>query len=215
VSHIFLSYSKVDHFFADHARVKLEENQIQVWQDQGQLRLGDDWRAGIDQGIAESFAVIVALSTDSMDSSYVTYEWASAMGKGKPIIPLLVRACRTHPKLEAIQFLDFTIPGEVPWGRLIERVKEIENDAERPEYDLGGEIDVGTNEIAGKIDPVIESILKYLNERGYQVVSFNRLREKHIVENLKDKDLENLIEQHRRILRPAVLKGGNPGLAKL
>lgn len=109
--HIFLSHSKKDHAFAELARIKLEEANIAVWIDHDNLSAGADWRQGIDQAITDSFAVVLALTEDSAASSFVTYEWASAMGKGKPIIPLRLSRCELHPKLETIQYLDFSVPG--------------------------------------------------------------------------------------------------------
>ncbi|MHC4084009.1 MAG: toll/interleukin-1 receptor domain-containing protein [Planctomycetota bacterium] len=214
MSHVFLSYSQNDHIFAELASVKLKEAGISVWMDQDELRAGNDWRQGIDQGISESFAVLLALSTDSAASSFVTYEWASAMGKGKPIIPIRINECQVHPKLEPIQHLDFSIPRQLPWADLIERVKEIERDSEIPEHDQAVEEDKGAEDVLDDKDPIVESILTYLNQRGYQMVSFDRIR-RRIDENLSDEHLEGLIKQHRRILRPARLKGGKPGMAKL
>lgn len=210
--HIFLSYSSKDHFFAELARIKLAEDGINAWVDQGQLRAGDDWRSAIDQGISECFAVLLAVSAESAASSYVTYEWASAAGKGKPIIPIRLDACRLHPKLEAIQYLDFSVPAHQPWSILVERIREIEQDNETPEYDQTHQTDV--KDSTQEIDPRVESILTYLNQRGYQMVSFDRIRGR-IDESLTDTQLTNLIEKHRSFVRPALLKGGKPGMAKL
>lgn len=214
MSHVFLSYSREDYFYAELARVKLEEAGISVWMDQGQLRPGSDWQHGIDQGISESFAVLLVLSANSANSPFVTYEWASAMGKGKPIIPLRLNECPVHPKLQVIQRLDFSNPGQLPWSVLIERVQEIEQDSEVPEHDQAAERDEGAERVPDEKNPVVESILTYLDQRGYQMVSFDRIRGR-IDEDLSDEQLEELIRQHRRVLRPARLKGGKRGMAKL
>src|SRR3712207_4957546 len=95
---VFLSYSNKDYFFAELANLKLSEHGIKLWRDQGQLRPGSDWRYGIEKGISESHAVLVALSANSVDSPYVTFEWAYALGKGKVIIPLKLSECSFHPK---------------------------------------------------------------------------------------------------------------------
>ena len=58
---VFLSYSRKDHYFAELAGIKLAEAGISLWRDQGQLRAGDDWRGGIEKGISESIAVLVAM----------------------------------------------------------------------------------------------------------------------------------------------------------
>ena len=90
---------------------------------------GGDRRSGIEQGIAESIAVLVALSQDSAESSYVTFEWAYGLGKGKTVVPLKLDSCKVHPRLERIQYLDFSTRGFLPWNLLVERIREIEADA--------------------------------------------------------------------------------------
>ena len=122
---VFLSYSTKDFFFADLAEIKLKEADIRLWRDQGHLVTGEDWRSGIERGLSESAAVVVALSPNSAQSSYVTYEWAYAMGRGKPIIPLKLEECQIHPRLEAIQYLDFSNRAAQPWQSLIERIRQI------------------------------------------------------------------------------------------
>jgi hypothetical protein len=111
---VFLSYSTKDHYFAELAGIKLAQADIMLWRDKGQLVAGADWRQGVEHGISTSLAVLVALGSYSAESSYVTYEWAYALGKGKTIIPLKLTECLIHPKLEPIQYLDFSIPGALP-----------------------------------------------------------------------------------------------------
>ena len=127
---VFLSHSTKDHHFAELAGIKLFEAGIKLWRDQSHLHAGGDWRQGIERGISDSFAVVVALSASSAESAYVTFEWAYAMGKGKPVIPLKLTDCSIHPKLETIQYLDFSVPGALPWESLIECIREIETDSD-------------------------------------------------------------------------------------
>ncbi len=114
MSTVFLSYSTKDRFFAELASIKLEQEGIRVWRDRGQLRAGADWRQGIERGISESVAILVVLSSNSAESSYVTYEWAYALCQRKTIIPIRLNECVIHPKLETIQYLDFSTPGALP-----------------------------------------------------------------------------------------------------
>lgn len=211
MSHVFFSYSRKDHFFAELACIKLAEANITVWRDQGQLRAGEDWRNAIDRGIADSFAVVLALSSDAAASAYVTYEWASAMGKGKTIVPIRLNECPVHPKLEVIQYLDFSTPAHQPWSILTERIHEIERDDELSEFDQADETVENSSDEA---DPVVSAILTYLNQRGYQRVSFERIR-RRVDENLTDEELQQVIEKNRGIFRQSTIKGGKPGLAKL
>jgi hypothetical protein len=207
---VFLSYSTKDHYFAELAAIKLEGAEIQLWRDQGQLRAGRDWRGGIERGIAESIAVLVALSQNSAESSYVTFEWAYALGQGKTIIPLKLENCNLHPRLEPIQYLDFSVPGSLPWDQLIERIVEIESYATSEE-------NLKVNEAATEPlpqDPTVKNILAYLNQRGYQMASYDRLR-RRIDPDLTDEMFDEIVTNNPTIFRRAVLKDSKPGLAKL
>ena len=205
---VFLSYSTKDYFFAELAAMKLGEVGITVWHDQGQLPAGSDWRQGIERGISDSQAVLVVLSANSAESSYVTFEWAYALGKGKSIVPLKLTECTVHPRLETIQYLDFTIPRALPWESLVERIQEIESDGDTLVKTAT------TPEAHGLEDPIVKAILAYLNQRGYQMVSFDRLR-RRIDSNLTDQQIEALIDKNPGLFRRATLKEGKPGLAKL
>jgi hypothetical protein len=208
---VFLSYSRKDHFFAELLEAKLREKDIKVWRDQGQLRPGTDWRGGIERGIAESLAILVALGPNSAESAYVTYEWAYAFGSGKVVIPLKLAECSLHPKLETIQSFDFSVPGALPWEALADRINGIETDPDQAMLVEPNEPSVGAPDPTDKYVP---AILGYLNQRGYQMVSFDRLRQQ-IDGTLTDDDLDRLVVRNRHIFRPATLKGGKPGLAKL
>jgi len=87
------------------------------------LQAGEDWREMIDRAIRESMAVIAILSPESVASAYVTYEWAFALGAGVPVVPVLLRATPLHPRLEELQFLDFTNRRARPWTALVERLE--------------------------------------------------------------------------------------------
>jgi hypothetical protein len=207
---VFLSYSKKDHYFAELAGIKLADAGTTLWRDQGQLRAGSDWRSGIEHGISESIAVLVALSQDSAESSYVTFEWAYGLGKSKSIVPLRLEACKVHPRLEPIQYLDFSVPGSLPWNMLIERIREIEADATAQE-DLGAAAAIPE---PPQQDATVTAILAYLNQRGYQMVSYDRIR-RRIDPSLTDESLDAVVDGNPTIFRHAILKGGKPGLKKL
>ena len=207
---VFLSYATKDHHFAELAGIKLAEAGITLWRDQGQLRAGSDWRNGIERGISDSIAVLVALSPRSAESSYVTFEWAFGLGKGKTIVPLKLEDCSVHPHLEPIQRLDFSVPGALPWNLLVERIREIESDATSQD-DLEAAAAIPE---AQPQDPTVNAILAYLRQRGYQMVSFDRIR-RRIDAGLTDERLKALVDANPTIFRQAILKEGKEGLRKL
>jgi hypothetical protein len=209
---VFLSYSTKDHFFAELASIKLRQAGIELWRDQGQLRAGTDWRQGIENAISNSLAVLVALSANSAESPYVTFEWAFALGKGRiAVIPLRLSECVIHPKLETIQYLDFSVPGALPWESLVERVREIETDIKSvaPKASTDFSASLPTPE-----DTQAMAILAYLNQRGYQMASFDRLRLR-IDASLSDAQFNDIILRNPGVFRQTKLTDGKLGLAKV
>ncbi len=200
---VFLSYARADHFFADLAESKLAEHDVRIWRDSGRIRPGDEWRTSIDVGISKCQAVLVALSEQACQSSYVTYEWSYALGKGKPLIPIKLSECDIHPRLSVIQHLDFSSPHQRPWSELIERINDVELDT----------LDTSADDTTDAQGPMVRAILKYLDQRGYTMVSFERLN-KRVNEALTEADWEKILYDNPHIFRSVTLKGGRKGLGK-
>jgi HEAT repeat protein len=79
-------------------------------------------------------ALILIMSPASLNSKYVAYEWAFALGIGVKVVPVLIAQVgfgEVHPRLEVLQYLDFTHYGAGLWERLIQRLREVE-DQHRP-----------------------------------------------------------------------------------
>jgi CheY-like chemotaxis protein len=123
---VFVSYSTEQEDFAELVKMKLEKEGIEVWKDTYEIAAGTEWRNEIDQGLLSCDAIIVLLNEVSSKSSYVTYEWAFALGSGKRIIPILFEECEVHPRIEILQYLNFK-NGQRPWEKLIERIKKIKS----------------------------------------------------------------------------------------
>jgi len=109
MSHWFISYSHKDKKIVEDLQQKLADDDVLIWTDH-QIEAGGDWRKLIDLAIDESVGIILIVSSNSMASSFVLYEWSFAMGKGKKIIPLSIDETRPyshgiHPKLEPIQWI--------------------------------------------------------------------------------------------------------------
>lgn len=208
---VFLSYSTKDHHFAELVTLKLGEAGIRVWRDRDNLRAGADWRQGIERGIAESSLILVALSNNSAESSYVTFEWAYALGNGKNLIPIKLNECTIHPRLQTIQHIDFSVPGALPWASLIERIKEVDSATEIEDQTI---IKKTVEELDGEIDMHVKAILAYLDQRGIQVISFDNVR-RRVDSSLSDEKLNKLILDHPTLLRLAKLKTKKPGLKKI
>jgi len=124
MSYIFISYNHDDGDFADNLKEKIKEAGFEPWIDIAGLRAGEDWRAEIDQAIKEALALIVVMTPKAKESEYVTYEWAFALGAGVKVIPILLKPTDLHPRLGALQYLDFTNRMARPWDKLIEALQQ-------------------------------------------------------------------------------------------
>jgi tetratricopeptide (TPR) repeat protein len=129
-SQVFVSYAHVDDYFVPALKERLHDY-FDLWIDAANLAAGRNWRDEIDRAIKESFAVLVIITPESCESKYVTYEWSYALGLGTPVIPLLLEDSgdKIHPRLNAIQYFDFTQRFKEPWNELIDRLKVTQNEA--------------------------------------------------------------------------------------
>lgn len=127
MSHIFISYNQADYDFSEILHNKLEQSGFTVWRDMSGIRGGEDWRRAIDDAIKQAFALIVVMTPEAKASEYVTYEWAFAWGSGIKVIPLLLKHTQLHPRLESLQYLDFTNRHARPWDTLKELLGEAQS----------------------------------------------------------------------------------------
>ena len=183
-----------------------------MWRDVASIMAGDEWRISIDSGIQDCSAIIFAMSPSSCASHYVTYEWARALGMAKPIIPVLLEDCNRHPKIEPIQYIDFRSHNESTWQQLVQKVQSTLKENEKPEAKVkkSEKSDITTSALTESEIETANSIRGYLQEHGFRMMSFDRVRQKF------DKDYTNefligVVTKSEDLAR-AVVKGGKPGL---
>jgi len=125
MTQIFISYKHDDGDFAELLKGKIERAGFNAWLDEN-IQAGEEWREMIDLAIRDSAAVVVIMTPDARGSEYVTYEWAYALGLGVPVIPVLLKDTNPlHPRLEVLQYLDFTRRRNRPWDDLIDRLRAV------------------------------------------------------------------------------------------
>ena len=125
MTHVFISYSRKDDDFATQLETELEAKGIDAWTDHD-LEAGELWRKGIDDAIEQCFAVLAVMSKNGKISEYVTYEWSYALGVGVTVIPLILEEVKLHPKLEELQYLNFSEEFDAPFKKLLRRLKNLE-----------------------------------------------------------------------------------------
>jgi hypothetical protein len=121
---IFISYASDDFVIAQNVREKFTSAGFTVWSFDRDLKPGTEWRQSIDAAISKSDLLVVILTDLSVKSPYVTYEWAFALGRNTPIIPLLfnINDTKIHPRLTSLQAVKFTRHYQ-PWEDLINQVR--------------------------------------------------------------------------------------------
>ena len=122
MNHVFISHCQEDRKFAKGCQARLTKKGLTAWRDDS-IPGGEDWRREIDKAIKEAFALIVVITPESKASEYVTYEWAFAWGVGVKVIPVLLKRTQIHPRLESLQYLDFTRRVR-PWDKLFDLLQE-------------------------------------------------------------------------------------------
>ncbi len=214
MTRVFLSYASEDCTFAELVKLQLESHGIEVWLDQGALKPGNDWKKGIEEGIASSDSLIVVLSPNVTASSYVTFEWAFALGKEKRIIPLLHKEAALHPRLASLHHLDFRNPRRSDWEDLVKELQagrallssKPKNQAASARKPKKVKWPTKEYEVAKAL------VLDHLSRTGYSRVSFDKVR-KVIDPTYTDEFLMEVIRRNRSIFRRALVKGRGPGFA--
>ncbi len=97
---------------------QLKEADIPVWSDI-EINAGNIWFSEIEKQLRQSFALIVIVSNTSLESHWVTFEWAWALGRDILVIPLIVEELtkEIHIALAQCQYQklndDLTIPDKI------------------------------------------------------------------------------------------------------
>ncbi len=102
------------------------------------IEVGEQWAKKIDEMIQAASAVILLMTSASLKSPYVIYEFGYALGQKKPIIPILLEKI-TYPRkdphehyrqsyLAALQQLDFRRNDN--WDGLRSKLKSLRSEIE-------------------------------------------------------------------------------------
>jgi HEAT repeat protein len=129
MAQVFVSYKSEERKFALQVKERIEGFGYGVWIDNENLRAGEDWRADIDLGIDTSFALVVIISKNVLQSKYMIYEFAYAMALRIHVIPVIydegITASDFHPRFEGVQHISFVKADEIEEG-FIKLRKELE-----------------------------------------------------------------------------------------
>jgi hypothetical protein len=128
MSHIFISYKREDTALRDHVVEYLMRNGIDeedIWFDQKSIPGGAEWHNEIIEALEEAFVILVIVTSQSLKSIYVTFEWSYGLAQGKDLLPLVFEGIDNIPApLNNIQTEKciVEIPSRVAWW-LLEKKK--------------------------------------------------------------------------------------------
>lgn len=105
MKHIFIAYSPKDMKPMILLRDVLLQAGFKPWIDPAP-QPGMDWRFDIDDAIRAADLMLLVITPASADSIYVTYEWALALGMNIPVIPIIFRPTKLHPRLSSLLTFD-------------------------------------------------------------------------------------------------------------
>ena len=104
---VFISYAHAERAFVDGLAADLRRNRTKVWLDE-RLQTADQWRGELAKAIANTDALVLVVSRQSLASEWVQWEVTEARTHHKPILPVLFEPCDLPAWLSSIQYADAT-----------------------------------------------------------------------------------------------------------
>ena len=145
---VYLSYAPEDAERAEELRRILVAQGHRPWLDPQPLD-GARWHNETDAAIGAADAVIVLLTSAAARSTFVTYEWALALGAGVPVCAIIYDDAPEHPRLSTVNRYDSRTFGDENhfWDQFVsefnqlvegasgERRSAVSSEDEAPEID--------------------------------------------------------------------------------
>jgi WD40 repeat protein len=137
MSHIFISYSRMDLIVAERIINSLENDDLEPWIDWRSIPKGEEFEYTIQQGIEEADVFLFLVSPDSAQSEWCFKEIDHAVRNGKRILPIVIRDVDLkiiHPKISKRNWI-FCRDGLDDFNKAIEEThKTIRTDYEWVKY---------------------------------------------------------------------------------
>ena len=77
--------------------VRMQDTRLNAWVDQYLVLGSDDWRMAVEQALSECWLMIVVVSPEALNSTYVKVLYRFFLQQDKPVIPLLRDPAQTLP----------------------------------------------------------------------------------------------------------------------
>ncbi len=125
----FLSHSSKDKPFVRQLAADLTRNGISVWLDEREIKVGDSITDKVSQGLAQSDFFLIALSDNSVESSWVQKELNQALiteieERKVRILPIKLSDCDIPPLIKDKKYADFSQHYKSGLAGLLSAMKE-------------------------------------------------------------------------------------------
>ncbi|MCC6616788.1 MAG: nucleotide-binding protein [Anaerolineae bacterium] len=127
----FVSYARADIDRVREFVSRLNELGIRTWIDVDALAPGENWQHSIQQGLARAAGLIVFLSRNSVDSSWVHSELSAILDRSAAVFPILLDDLPPDAipvSLQTVYYLDVR-----DWSRVGEQVAQLATTIKRSE----------------------------------------------------------------------------------
>lgn len=107
MSHVFISYCRTDSAYVENLERRLASEGFQVWRD-NHIRTGDQWWQVVKANIESCSAIVVVMSPEAAQSTWVLRETAIADYLNKRPFPLLLDGEASHDAWSIYAFVHYT-----------------------------------------------------------------------------------------------------------
>ena len=121
---VFISYQRDSEAEAHEVYQSLTAQGLRVWQDVTHIRSTNRWSLAIDGALRNTTRLVLLLTPEAMKSGEVFNEWFYFYNNKKPIHCLMLQTCKPHYQLLPYQYLDWRVPGQRGWSRLLRELRE-------------------------------------------------------------------------------------------
>ena len=98
VNHIFLAYAREDwEPVVAPLMLSMQDGGIQVWVEQYLVSGGEDWRAAVEQALAECRLLVLIVSPEALESRHVKLQYRYFINREKPVIPFIYKPVDKMP----------------------------------------------------------------------------------------------------------------------
>lgn len=126
---VFISHAASDHALAREFARKLSREGLDVWDQDEEVLPGDNWASKMGEALAKSDVILVLLSPDSVESTWVRHEIEYAISSERlqnRLLPVVVRPTEKIPWiLERLQLLRIEDDPIAGGERVVERLKQM------------------------------------------------------------------------------------------